>query len=164
LVGELCRTEDIQCIETRVHALGSEGGLELADTVKSGIQERTPAYAYELGAPVTDKLRTLASKIYGAETVAYSPEAKKDIRLWEELGYGNLPLCVAKTQYSFSDDKKLLGAPTGFDMHVREVRLSAGAGFLIPIAGEITTMPGLPRHPASENIDMDKDGNVQGLF
>ena len=163
-VMELCASEDIQCIGTRVHARGSEGGLELAQAVMSSLQERTPNFAYGLDNTIKDRMQTLAAKVYGAETVVFSPEAKKDLDLWEGLGYGKLPLCVAKTQYSFSDDKKLLGAPDGFEMHVREIRLSAGAGFLIPIAGEIMTMPGLPRHPASEKIDMDADGNIVGLF
>jgi formate--tetrahydrofolate ligase len=163
-VTELCASEDIQCIGTRVHAQGSEGGLELAQAVVSTVQERTPNFAYGLDNTIKERVQALATKIYRAENVVFSPEAKKDIRLWKKLGYGDLPLCVAKTQYSFSDDKKLLGAPEGFEMHVREVRLSAGAGFLIPIAGEIMTMPGLPRHPASEKIDMDADGNIVGLF
>jgi formate--tetrahydrofolate ligase len=161
---ELCDTEGVQCIETRVHGEGSEGGIELAEAIVSNAQNREPTFTYELGLPLKEKMDILASKVYGAETVVYSPEAKKDLRLWEKLGYGTLPLCVAKTQYSFSDDKKLLGAPTGYEMHIREVRLSSGAGFVIPIAGEIMTMPGLPRHPAAETIDMDADGNIHGLF
>jgi formate--tetrahydrofolate ligase len=163
-VSELCKTEGAQCIGTRVHAEGSDGGLQLADAIVSTSQDKTPRFTYDLDLGIADKMELLANKIYGAGTVVYSPEAKKDIRLWEKLGYGNLPICVAKTQYSFSDDKKLLGAPEGFEMYIREVHLSSGAGFVIPIAGEIMTMPGLPRHPASEKIDMDAEGNVQGLF
>jgi formate--tetrahydrofolate ligase len=106
----------------------------------------------------------LASKIYRAGRVVYSPEARKDIETWESLGYSGLPLCVAKTQYSFSDDPKLLGAPEGFEMHVSEVKISTGAGFVIPIAGDITRMPGLPRHPSAEFIDFDENGNIVGLF
>lgn len=163
-VRELCETEGARCIGTRVHAQGSEGGLQLAEAVVSAAQDKTPNFAYDLKLGLGDKMELLAIKVYGAGSVVYSPEAKKDIRLWEKFGYGDLPICVAKTQYSFSDDKKLLGAPEGFEMHVREVRLSSGAGFVIPIAGEIMTMPGLPRHPASEKIDMDEKGNIQGLF
>lgn len=163
-VIDMCSTEGIKCISTEVHAKGSEGGLELAQAVVSNIDEKMPNFAYPLDMGIKEKLIMLATKIYGAGTVVCSPQAKKDIKLWEKLGYGNLPLCVAKTQYSFSDNPKMLGAPQGYEMHIREVRLSAGAGFLIPIAGEIMRMPGLPRHPSAEGIDFDADGNIVGLF
>ena len=163
MVIELCQTEGSECIATRVHADGSEGGLELAEAIVSKAQDKKPVFAYPLNRGIQDKLERLASKVYRAESVVLAPQAKKDIRRWEKLGYKDLPLCLAKTQYSFSDNKKLLGAPKDFQMHIREVRLSAGAGFLIPIAGEIMTMPGLPRKPAAEHIDMDDDGNIVGL-
>ena len=163
-VIDMCSAEGIQCINTEIHAKGSEGGLELAQAVVSNIDEKMPNFAYPLDIGIKEKIIMLATKIYGAGTVVCSPRAKKDIKRWEKLGYGNLPLCVAKTQYSFSDNPKKLGAPQGYEMYIREVRLSAGAGFLIPIAGEIMRMPGLPRHPAAEGIDFDGDGNIVGLF
>ncbi len=161
---DMCSKDGIQCINTEFHARGSEGGLDLAQAVISNIDEKMPNFAYPLDMGIKEKLIMLATKIYGAGTVVCSPQAKKDIKLWEKLGYGKLPLCVAKTQYSFSDNPKKLGAPQGYEMHIREVKLSAGAGFLIPIAGEIMRMPGLPRHPAAENIDFDGDGDIVGLF
>ena len=163
-VIDMCTTEDIQCINTEIHAKGSEGGLELAKAVVSNLDEKMPNFAYPLDIGIKEKIIMLAQKIYGAGTVVCSPQAKKDIKLWEKLGYGDLPLCVAKTQYSFSDNPKMLGAPQGYEMHIREVKLSAGAGFLIPIAGEIMRMPGLPRHPSAENIDFDDNGDIVGLF
>ena len=106
----------------------------------------------------------LATKVYGAGSVVISPEARRHMKRWEDLGYGHLPLCVAKTQYSFSDNPKLLGAPEDFELHIADVKLSAGAGFVIPITGEIMRMPGLPRRPAAEGIDIDPEGNIVGLF
>ncbi|MFH0815518.1 MAG: formate--tetrahydrofolate ligase [Methanobacteriota archaeon] len=163
LVSELCRSFDAECVATEAHARGSEGSLDLARAVMSSVNELEPRFAYPLDDGIADKMDALASKIYHAGRVVYSPEAKKDIETWEELGCGGLPLCVAKTQYSFSDDPKLLGAPKGFEVHVSEVKISTGAGFLIPIAGEITRMPGLPKRPAAELIDFDEKGNIVGL-
>lgn len=159
----LCESEGAECVVTEVFSRGSKGGILLAEAVLEKARDRKPVYAYPLKRDITDKINRLAKNIYKAESVVLAPEAKKDVRRWEELGYGDLPLCVAKTQYSFSDNPKRLGAPTGYTLHVREVRLSAGAGFVIPIAGEIMTMPGLPRRPAAENIDMDENGNIFGL-
>ncbi|MCK5024069.1 MAG: formate--tetrahydrofolate ligase [Thermoplasmata archaeon] len=161
---ELCQSYGTECIETEAHAKGSEGSIELAKAVLSNIDDKMPNYAYPLDIGIKEKIEMLSKKIYRAESVTYSPTAKKYIKRWEELGYRDLPLCLAKTQYSFSDNKRLIGAPEGFEVHIREVKLSAGAGFIIPIAGEIMRMPGLPRHPAAEKIDMDDDGNVVGLF
>ncbi len=161
---ELCQSYGAKCVPTEVHARGSEGGIELAKAVMSNIDEKMPNYAYPLDIGIKEKIEMLAKKIYRAESVTCSPIAKKYIKRWEELGFRNLPLCLAKTQYSFSDNKKRIGAPEGFEIHIREVKLSAGAGFVIPIAGEIMRMPGLPRHPAAENIDFDADGNIVGLF
>ena len=161
---ELCQNYGVECVPTEVHARGSEGGLELAKAVLSNIDEKMPNYAYPLDIGIKEKIEMLAKKVYRAESVTYSPVAKKYIKRWEELGFRDLPLSVAKTQYSFSDNKKRIGAPEGFEVHIREVKLSAGAGFIIPIAGEIMRMPGLPRHPAAEKIDMDDDGNIVGLF
>ena len=163
LVKELCKSFDAECVATEVHAKGSEGSLDLAKAVLSSAKEREPKFAYPLDAGLAEKMDMLAAKIYRAGRVVYSPEAKKDMETWEELGYGKLPLCVAKTQYSFSDNPRLLGAPEGFEVHVSEVKISTGAGFVIPIAGEITRMPGLPRRPAAELIDFDEKGDIIGL-
>ena len=160
---ELCATLGTECIPANVHAHGSEGGLELAKAVISKIEERTPNYAYPLDIGLREKVEKLAIGIYRAGTVVFTPFAKRQIDKWEELGYRDLPICVAKTQYSFSDNPKLLGAPDGFEFHVSEVKISTGAGFVIPISGEITRMPGLPRKPSAENIDIDENGNIIGL-
>jgi formate--tetrahydrofolate ligase len=160
---ELCQSEGFKCFKTDVHAKGSEGGMELARAVVKIASEKMPRFAYELDACLKDKLEMLAKKVYKAGSVVLSPEAKKDLATWEELGYGKLPLCVAKTQYSFSDNPKLLGAPEGFELHVSEVRLASGAGFVVPITGEITIMPGLPKQPAAERIDLDSEGRIVGL-
>ena len=120
--------------------------------------------AYPLEAPLCEKIEAVCTKVYRAGKVNYSPAAKKALAEIEAMGYGNLPVCIAKTQYSFSDNAKLLAAPEGFEMTVRDVRLSAGAGFVVVIMGAIMTMPGLPKKPAAENIDVDKEGRITGLF
>ena len=163
-ITELCQGYGAECISTEFHASGSEGGLELAKAVLSNIDEKMPNYAYPLEMDIKEKIEMLAKKVYRAESVTFSPIAKKYIRRWEGLGFRDLPLSVAKTQYSFSDNAKKLGAPENFEVHIREVKLSAGAGFIIPIAGEIMRMPGLPRRPAAEKIDIDDNGEIVGLF
>lgn len=162
-VTELCASHGADCVRTDVHTAGSKGGMELAKAVLSRIGEKTPQFAYPLDIGSREKIEMLASRIYRAGSVVFSPLAKRQMETWDELGFGSMPVCVAKTQYSFSDDPKLLGAPEGFEMHVSEVKISAGAGFMIPIAGEITRMPGLPRKPSAENIDIDDNGNIIGL-
>ena len=114
--------------------------------------------------PLVEKIRTIAQKLYGAADIALSEDARKTLQDLEKLGYGNLPVCMAKTQYSLSDDPKALGCPQGFTLNIREVQIAAGAGFVIAITGAIMKMPGLPKAPASNNIDVDKDGNISGLF
>lgn len=163
LTAELCRSHGAECVRTGVHADGSAGGEELAKAVVSRILEKAPVFAYPLDIGAMQKIETLAERIYRAGSVVFSPQAKRQIEMWEELGFGNLPVCMAKTQYSFSDNPKLLGAPEGFEMHVSQVLISAGAGFLIPIAGEINRMPGLPRNPAAELIDIDETGKIINL-
>jgi formate--tetrahydrofolate ligase len=163
LVMDLCASSGADCIRTKVHSDGSEGGIELAKSVLSRIQEKAPRFAYPLDIGIREKIEKLATDIYRAGDVVFSPYAKRQMELWAELGYSGLPVCVAKTQYSFSDDPKLLGAPEGFEMHVSQVMISSGAGFMIPIAGEITRMPGLPRRPSAELIDLDDDGKIIGL-
>ena len=114
--------------------------------------------------PLVDKIRTIASEIYGAADVTFSPEASRALTKITDMGFGNYPVCIAKTQYSLSDDAKLLGRPEGFTVHIREAYVSAGAGFVVAIAGSIMTMPGLPKSPAAERIDIDENGETFGLF
>ena len=119
---------------------------------------------YQESLPIVDKIEIVAKKIYGAEGVIFSPNAKKEIKRIEELNRDKLPICIAKTQYSFSDNKNLLGAPKNFKITINDVKLSNGAEFIVCIAGDIMTMPGLPKIPVAENIDIDKNGEIIGLF
>ena len=121
-------------------------------------------FLYELDQPIKAKIETIARRIYGADGVSYEPLAERQIKSYEANGFGNLPICMAKTHLSLSHDPSLKGAPTGFTLPVREVRASVGAGFIYPICGDMMTMPGLPEHPASEGVDIDDDGNIVGLF
>lgn len=147
-------------------AKGGEGALDLAAKVLEAIEENNsqfkPLYRWDLD--VVSKIETVAKKIYGAEKVEFSPKAKRDLKMIEDLGLEGLPVCIAKTQKSLSDDPLLLGRPTGFTLNVREIEIAAGAGFLIPITGDMMRMPGLPAHPASENITVDLEGNISGLI
>lgn len=161
---DLCRAQGVPCALSEVFAKGGQGGVELAKTVLSILEDRPIQYTYPLEMPLKEKIEAVARKIYRASGVAYEPAAEKQLAEIEAMGYQNLPVCIAKTQYSFSDDPKLLSAPEGFGLHVRQVRLSAGAGFVVVICGSIMTMPGLPKHPAAENIDVDADGKIIGLF
>ena len=121
-------------------------------------------FAYELEQPIEDKLAAIVKKVYHGDGVVLTPAAKKQVKQLTELGCGDLPICMAKTQYSFSDDQSLLGAPDGFTVTVRNVKVSAGAGFLVALTGDIMTMPGLPKVPAAEKIDVDENGKITGLF
>ena len=160
-----CREKGVPVALSEVFAKGGEGGKALAQTVLDIMDENAKIhYTYELEQPLTEKIEAVAKNIYRADGVDYSPAAQKTLAELTELGYGNLPVCIAKTQYSFSDNAKLLAAPTGFRMNVREVRLSAGAGFVVVICGNIMTMPGLPKKPAAENIDVTDEGVITGLF
>ena len=161
---DLCRAQGVPCALSEVFAKGGQGGVELAKTVLSILEDRPIQYTYPLEMPLKEKIEAVARKIYRASGVSYEPAAEKQLAEIEAMGYQNLPVCIAKTQYSFSDDPKLLSAPEGFELHVRQVRLSAGAGFVVVICGSIMTMPGLPKHPAAENIDVDADGKITGLF
>lgn len=147
-------------------AKGGEGALDLAAKVVEIIEKNdkkfTPLYDWDLD--VISKIENIAMKIYGAEKVEFSPKAKKDLKTISSLGLEGLPVCIAKTQKSLSDDPLLLGRPSGFTLNVREIEIAAGAGFLVPITGEMMRMPGLPTHPASENIDIDSKGNILGLI
>ncbi len=161
----LCKTKGIDAITADVWAKGAEGALELADLVMAQTAKPSKfAPLYKLDAPIKEKLATVASAIYGAASVEYSNEALKELKWLDKNGYGNLPVCVAKTQYSFSDDPTLLGAPSGFKLNIRQLRLSAGAGFVVAITGEIMTMPGLPKKPASVVMELRDDGKIARFY
>ena len=166
VIEEVCAKAGVKCALSEVFAKGGEGGKALAETVLSIVPEAPQPiqYTYDLGASLPEKIEAVAKKIYRADGVTYTPAAKKMLDDLAAMGYGELPVCIAKTQYSFSDNAKLTGAPTGFKMNVREVRLSAGAGFVVVICGSIMTMPGLPKHPAAMDIDVDAEGRITGLF
>lgn len=144
---------------------GGEGATDLAEkVVKLAEKEHKFKYAYELNESIKNKIEDVAKKIYGAESIEFSEEAEKEIEKIEKLGYGNMPVCIAKTQYSLSDDQKNLECNEPFSIHIREIHLRAGAEFVVAIAGKIMTMPGLPKIPAAEKIDLDEDGNIVGIF
>ena len=166
VIEEVCAKAGVKCALSEVFAKGGEGGKALAETVLSIMPEAPQPiqYTYDLGASLPEKIEAVAKKIYRADGVTYTPAAKKMLDDLAAMGYGELPVCIAKTQYSFSDNAKLTGAPTSFKMNVREVRLSAGAGFVVVICGSIMTMPGLPKHPAAMDIDVDAEGRITGLF
>ena len=163
-VEQVCAEQGVPCVLSEVFAKGGEGGKALAEKVLDIMEDRPIQYTYPLEMPLKDKINAIATKIYRADGVNYSAAASKTLAELTELGYGDLPVCIAKTQYSFSDNAKLTGAPTGFTMEVREVRLAAGAGFVVVICGNIMTMPGLPKKPAAVGIDVDADGKITGLF
>ncbi len=147
-------------------AKGGEGATDLAEAVWTAAEEGAPGFKllYEDDAPLTSKIEAIATQVYGADGVDLSPAAAKQLAQYESLGFGKLPICMAKSQYSLSHDASLKGRPTGFRLPIREVRLSAGAGFVTPLAGEMRTMPGLPSKPGGENIDLDPEGEIVGLF
>ncbi|MBF8289962.1 MAG: hypothetical protein HW391_930 [Chloroflexi bacterium] len=147
-------------------AEGGAGAEDLAAAVWAAAEEGAPNFQllYPDDAPLTAKIEAIATKVYGADGVDYLPAAAKQLKQYEELGFGHLPICMAKTQYSLSHDAALKGRPSGFRVPIREVRLSAGAGFITPLAGEMRTMPGLPSRPGGENIDIDANGEIIGLF
>ncbi len=166
IVEEYCKSKNIPIAVADIWSEGGEGGIELAGKLVSLIHNNPSnfCYLYDTNASVKEKIETIAKKMYGAERIVYTVIAERDIKLSEELGLDKLPICIAKTQYSLSDDGKLLGRPEGFKITVREIKFSAGAGFLVPMTGKITTMPGLPAKPTSENIDIDDKGNISGLY
>ena len=163
---DFAKQNNIRIAVAEVWAKGGEGALELAqhviDIVESGESEFKALYDWDLS--VKDKIKTIASKIYGASQVDYSVKAKKNLKTIASLGMDNLPICMAKTQKSLSDDPKIIGRPKGFTITIREIEIAAGAGFLIPITGDMMRMPGLPTHPASEKINIDNNGEISGLF
>ncbi len=146
-------------------AKGGEGAIDIANELVDLVEEKEEfQMMYEDKETIKDKIFKVATKIYGAKNVKYTEEAEEEIEKIEKLGYGNLPVCIAKTQYSFSDDPKNLEAKNEYNIHVRNVELKTGAGFVVVLAGKIMTMPGLPRVPAAESIDIDKEGNIKGIF
>ena len=164
IVEQVCAQQGVACVLSEVFAKGGEGGKALAQQVLQILEDRPIQYTYPLAMPLKQTIEAVATKIYRADGVNFSAAASKTLAELTEMGYGDLPVCIAKTQYSFSDNAKLLAAPTGFTMEVREVRLSAGAGFVVVICGSIMTMPGLPKRPAAVGIDVDDEGRISGLF
>ena len=165
LVEQRCNELGVNVALSEVWAKGGEGGLALAEEVLRLCDEPSDfRFAYELDEPLAKKVEDIATRVYHADGVDFAPKAARMLRQLEEQGFGGLPVCMAKTQYSFSDDPKLLGAPEGFRITVRDLRVSAGAGFVVALTGDIMTMPGLPRVPAAEKIDVTPDGHITGLF
>ena len=165
LVEAKCKELGVNVALSEVWGKGGEGGIALAEeVVRLCEQPSNFNYSYELDMTIEEKIRAIAQKIYRADDINIRPAAMKQLKQLEALGFGNLPICVAKTQYSFSDDQTLLGAPRGFTLTVRNLKVSAGAGFIVALTGDIMTMPGLPKKPAAENIDVDNTGKITGLF
>ncbi len=165
LVEDKCKALGVNVALSEVWAKGGEGGIALAQEVIRLCEEPNHfAFAYELDQPIEAKLADIVKKVYHGDGVALTPAAKKQAAELTALGFGGLPICMAKTQYSFSDDQNLLGAPEGFTVTVRNIKVSAGAGFLVALTGDIMTMPGLPKVPAAEKVDVDENGRISGLF
>ena len=167
IIEQYCCDMGVDFSMCEVFAKGGDGGVELAEKVVEVSErggEMNFAPIYDEKASIDEKINTIAKEIYGADGVVYTPKAKKAIARLEKQGFDRLPICMAKTQYSLSDDPSLLGRPSGFEITVREVRVSAGAGFVVALTGDVMTMPGLPKVPAANNMDIDKDGKIVGLF
>ncbi|WP_026476710.1 formate--tetrahydrofolate ligase [Alkaliphilus transvaalensis] len=163
---ELCKAANVEVALNEVWANGGEGGAEMAQLLVDIIEKSESNFKpiYEVESTIEEKVNTIVKEIYGGDGVIFTARAKKEIKKLEELGLDKLPICMAKTQYSLSDNPALLGAPKGFKVTVKEVRVSAGAGFIVCLTGDIMTMPGLPKVPAAEKMDIDADGNIVGLF
>lgn len=164
-VKEFCESRGCEFALSEVWEKGGEGGIELAEKLFETLENKESHFAplYDVNLPIREKIETIAKEIYGAASVTYAPAAAQAIDRLEKLGYGNTPVCMAKNQYSLSDDPKKLGRPTDFNINIREVYVSAGAGFVVAITGTVMTMPGLPLHPAAERIDVDDNGKIIGL-
>ncbi len=164
-VMEECKKLGVNVVLSDVWAKGGEGGIEMAQEVVRLCEEANDfSFSYELNQPIEAKIEAIVRRVYGGDGINVTAQAKKQIAQLTALGYGDLPICVAKTQYSFSDDMTKLGAPEGFTVTVRNVKISAGAGFIVALTGDIMTMPGLPKSPAAERIDVDENGIISGLF
>ena len=161
-----CEEKGCEVAVSDVWEKGGEGGIALAEKVLETLEKKESSFhvLYEDSLSLKEKIEAVAKEIYGAGEVNYSPAAEKQLKQLEALGFGALPVCMAKTQYSLSDNPELLGRPEGFAMSVREVYVSAGAGFVVVLTGAVMTMPGLPKEPAALRIDVDKDGVITGLF
>lgn len=165
LVESKCRELGVNVALSEVWEKGGDGGIELAkEVIRLTEQNNDFTFSYSLDIPIEDKIDSIAQKVYRADGIEVLPAARKEIKRLEKLGFGKLPVCIAKTQYSFSDNANLLGAPRNFKITVRDVKVSAGAGFIVALTGEIMTMPGLPKLPAAESIDVDHFGKISGLF
>lgn len=165
LISEKCKALGVNVALSEVWGKGSDGGIQLAEEViRLSEKESKVEYTYDLSLSIKDKIKSIAKKLYGADDVEFSSKASKEIANFEKLGFGNLPICMAKNQYSLTDDAKVLGRPTGFKITIRDITISAGAGFLVALTGDIMKMPGLPKVPAAVNIDVDVDGKIKGLF
>ncbi|MGL4859305.1 MAG: formate--tetrahydrofolate ligase [Enterobacteriaceae bacterium] len=165
LIADKCRSLDVNVALSEVWGKGGDGGVQLAKEVVRLCEESNDfSYCYELDAPIESKIETIVKRLYRGDGVDFTAEAKKQLALFKALGFDNLPICMAKTQYSFSDNAALLGAPRNFRITIRNLKLSAGAGFIVALTGDIMTMPGLPKVPASERIDVDAQGHISGLF
>ena len=165
-VRDFCTERNCEFALSEVWEKGGEGGIELAKKVIETLETKESKFAplYEDSLSLKEKVAKIATEIYGAKDVSFAPAAAKALKNIEDLGFGSLPVCMAKTQYSFSDDMTKLGAPEGFTVTVRNVKVSAGAGFIVALTGDIMTMPGLPKSPAALRIDVDEDGKISGLF
>lgn len=165
LIEKKCRELNVNVALSEVWAKGGRGGMELAkEVVRLCEKENGFTFAYDTEDPIETKLNDIARRIYRADAAILTPNARKQMAELEAMGFGRLPICMAKTQYSFSDDQTLLGAPRGFSITVRNIKVSAGAGFLVALTGDIMTMPGLPKAPSAERIDVDENGRISGLF
>lgn len=166
IIAQACERMGFQCVLADNWAKGGEGAMELAHAVVKEVETGGSSFKplYDWNQPVEEKIHTIATKIYGADGVEYQGKAKTDLKRIEKLGLSNLPVCIAKTQKSLSDDPNLIGRPTGFTLTVREIEIASGAGFLVPVTGEMMRMPGLPDTPAAEGMDIDIEGNITGLF
>ncbi len=165
LIRERCEKMGVEVALSEVWARGGEGGMELAEAVLRALDEESDfKFLYDTDMPIKEKLETIATKIYGADGVNINNSLSRKIKRLEDQGYGNMPICVAKTQNSLSDDPTLIGRPRNYSVTLQDINLSAGAVFLVALMGSIMTMPGLPRRPAAEGIDVDKDGKISGLF
>ncbi len=164
-VEKACKERGVDVVLSDVWANGGEGGIELAEKViELADRPNNFKFVYDLEDTIEEKLNKIVQKVYGGTGVEIVPAARKQLKKLEELGFGNLPICMAKTQYSFSDDQTKIGAPKDFTVTIRNLKVSAGAGFIVALTGAVMTMPGLPKSPASERIDIDSDGNIIGLF
>ena len=165
MVEEKCKALGVNVVLSRVWAEGGAGGTDLAREVVRLCEEKNDFhFVYPLDISIKEKIEAVATKIYHADDVVFESKAEKQLKELEALGFNDVPVCMAKTQYSFSDRPELKGAPKGFKITVKDLKIDAGAGFIVVKTGDIMTMPGLPKVPAAENIDVDNDGRITGLF